>query len=624
MPDMIKKSCPAFSEKSGIFRKNRTFAGQLLSVVFMKNILLLFILLFPCFVVAQENPFIQMAGKKYAEYSQEMLEEYKAFMKLDSVEAQKVIHQIENVAEKTGSVEWKLRADYFKLELFGRNQNLFENNPYYAEELLKDAFRLLKEMEKANVPQLELMLRQKIIDYYWIYFKNYEAAFELYSIQNKRLENISSDDVPEKALYYVHLADAHYFFKNYSNAISYYDKILEEKETSSSQASQQHARNGLALCYKSAYNDLDKSASYSTAIIQVNYLGSNEEYFRKVWNGIAEGNLGNNMFLCGEYDKAIPLLESSIEKMLEYDDYAYASGPAIDLADLYLRKNNIAEAKKYVDLAREYYNKMPREGRLERIYEIMSKYYASVGNPKLSMAYIDSMLKENKRHQEQFNAMVLLRMEQKESAKQQQELFREKEMKKQIQIRLMIISGGFIVISILSVLLFFLYRRKRHAYRELVRKSQEWAQVQPVIIDDEHIITQNDSNKQPEKEQKSHNTPPDEIDFSIMKNIERLMQEEKIFQDNTLSVDSLTQMLGTKKHYVSGAINRCTKNNFSNFVNEYRIKEAIRFMSDEKSYIYSIDGIAFDLGFNDRKSFHRVFKKITGLSPTEFRKNVSG
>jgi len=53
------------------------------------------------------------------------------------------------------------------------------------------------------------------------------------------------------------------------------------------------------------------------------------------------------------------------------------------------------------------------------------------------------------------------------------------------------------------------------------------------------------------------------------------------------------------------------------------MKEAIRLLSDKKFKTGSLDEIALAIGFNDRKSFHRVFKKITGLSPMEFRKNAT-
>jgi len=136
-----------------------------------------------------------------------------------------------------------------------------------------------------------------------------------------------------------------------------------------------------------------------------------------------------------------------------------------------------------------------------------------------------------------------------------------------------------------------------------VRKSQQWAKVKPV--------------QEPE-----YDDSTDKFDLSIMDAIEQLMQEKKPYQQCALSIDSLANLLGYKKHLVSEAINHCTKNNFNTFINEYRVKEAIRLLSDKNAKAESLDVVASVAGFNNRISFHHVFKKITGLSPAEFRKNV--
>ncbi|MDL2305945.1 helix-turn-helix domain-containing protein, partial [Bacteroides sp. OttesenSCG-928-D19] len=70
------------------------------------------------------------------------------------------------------------------------------------------------------------------------------------------------------------------------------------------------------------------------------------------------------------------------------------------------------------------------------------------------------------------------------------------------------------------------------------------------------------------------------------------------------------------------ALNRCTGKNINTYINEYRIKEAIRIMSDPGYRTLTLDAIADEAGFNDRQNFHRVFKKKTGLSPGVFRKNM--
>ena len=76
--------------------------------------------------------------------------------------------------------------------------------------------------------------------------------------------------------------------------------------------------------------------------------------------------------------------------MLKDDDYGYASGSAVHLADIYLKKGNPGEAKRYIDLAADYYVKEPRENNLPLIYEALSKYYAATGDPDLTR---DEMIK---------------------------------------------------------------------------------------------------------------------------------------------------------------------------------------------------------------------------------------
>ncbi|MDL2266055.1 AraC family transcriptional regulator, partial [Parabacteroides sp. OttesenSCG-928-G21] len=107
-----------------------------------------------------------------------------------------------------------------------------------------------------------------------------------------------------------------------------------------------------------------------------------------------------------------------------------------------------------------------------------------------------------------------------------------------------------------------------------------------------------------------------------LQRIEKLMREEKAYVDSELTIDLVARKLHENRYYVSHAINKCLLKNFNTYVNEYRIKEAIRLMSDAQAEKLSINEIAYDSGFNDRKNFYRVFKKNTGLSPSVFRNNL--
>jgi AraC-like DNA-binding protein len=144
-----------------------------------------------------------------------------------------------------------------------------------------------------------------------------------------------------------------------------------------------------------------------------------------------------------------------------------------------------------------------------------------------------------------------------------------------------------------------------------VRKSQEWAQVSTGIDKPETTLPVEDSKAM----------QPLDADLALMATIERLMSEKKPYKDASLSVETLAQTLGVKRQYLSDAIHRCTKKNFNTFVNEYRIKESIRLLSETNLTTFSFSSIVFESGFNEDRTFRRVFRKMTGLSPTDFRKN---
>jgi len=552
------------------------------------------------------NPFMQMAGKKYADYSQDLQNELYRYIELDTIEARNMIRQIEEVAEKTGSIEWKLLAEYFESEPLRMIWNIHSKDADFNEKYLRVRMELLEKVKKANIRYLELKVWQSIIDYWWSRapVKNYELVFEQYAILEKRLEDISSDDIPEKARYYVHIGNAYYFFREYPKAIDYFHLALKEKDKDENQFWKLHAYNGLGLCY-SALGDYNRSDSCFDAITHTKLLAENESD-RNGWNGITEGEMGNNMVMRGELDKAIPLFKSSVERMLKTTDYAFVAGSSVDLASVLLKKGKPEEAKQYIDLAVANHFKpaFPRNNPL--YYETLSKYYLAIGNEKLGIAYMDSMLIAKKHDEEQFSAILLLRMEQKEAAKQQQELVREKEKRQQMQLRLLALFIGFMVIFSLLGVVFALYRRKQAAYRELVRKSQEWAQssVEYKVItaeNKEFDISENDRR--------------------LFEQMQQLLQLECLYRDPAVNIDEVARRMKVNKTYLSRAVNHSTGKNFNIYINEYRIKEAVLLITKGFDK-YSLEGLALEVGFNDRKTFYTAFKKITGLSPSSFRDNV--
>jgi len=102
------------------------------------------------------------------------------------------------------------------------------------------------------------------------------------------------------------------------------------------------------------------------------------------------------------------------------------------------------------------------------------------------------------------------------------------------------------------------------------------------------------------------------------------MTEKKPYLDPDLNLPQLAGELNIPSHYLSQVINKNIGQNFFDFINRYRIEEVKSKIMDPNYHKYSVLGIAFEAGFNSKSAFNRVFKNITGQTPTQFKKQHSG
>jgi AraC-like DNA-binding protein len=109
----------------------------------------------------------------------------------------------------------------------------------------------------------------------------------------------------------------------------------------------------------------------------------------------------------------------------------------------------------------------------------------------------------------------------------------------------------------------------------------------------------------------------------IKSRLNQFMISRKPYLDPDLNLVKLAEQFGTSPHRLSYIINAGFNRNFFNFTNSYRVDEAKALLLSHKMEQYSVLGIAFESGFNSKTSFNNTFKKITGLTPSEFRKSGS-
>jgi AraC-like DNA-binding protein len=103
--------------------------------------------------------------------------------------------------------------------------------------------------------------------------------------------------------------------------------------------------------------------------------------------------------------------------------------------------------------------------------------------------------------------------------------------------------------------------------------------------------------------------------------LRNLMKEEKPYLDPELNIITLSAKLNMHPHKLSKLLNSHLQQNFFDFINQYRVEEFKSLALDADYKNYSILAIAYDAGFNSKASFNRIFKNITGHTPSQYIKS---
>ncbi len=102
--------------------------------------------------------------------------------------------------------------------------------------------------------------------------------------------------------------------------------------------------------------------------------------------------------------------------------------------------------------------------------------------------------------------------------------------------------------------------------------------------------------------------------------LERLLKEQFIYRDPDLSREVVAEKLGISTGYLSQIVNKVTQKKFTSYVNSFRVEEAKRLMLDAQFDKYSLLSIGLESGFKSKTTFYKSFKKETGFTPNEFKK----
>jgi len=101
-----------------------------------------------------------------------------------------------------------------------------------------------------------------------------------------------------------------------------------------------------------------------------------------------------------------------------------------------------------------------------------------------------------------------------------------------------------------------------------------------------------------------------------------IMQKEKPYLNHELRLDDISRLMNLSRNHTSQIINQHFNLSFFDFINRYRIKAAKNLLMNNDKNGLTTTQIAYDVGFNNRASFYKAFKKFTDLNPSEYVKEL--
>ena len=106
-------------------------------------------------------------------------------------------------------------------------------------------------------------------------------------------------------------------------------------------------------------------------------------------------------------------------------------------------------------------------------------------------------------------------------------------------------------------------------------------------------------------------------DEAIASRVDALMREQHLYRDPDLTLERLARRAGIPGRQISGALNRIHGRNVSQVVNEYRVGDAKRRLVTTRA---PVTVIMLESGFGTKSNFNREFLRVTGMTPSSYRR----
>ena len=258
------------------------------------------------------------------------------------------------------------------------------------------------------------------------------------------------------------------------------------------------------------------------------------------------------------------------------------------------------------------------------VYKMLAQFYQQLGDHGSREHYYNqyTQLKDTLTNYQQLASVS--EMEFRNELKGMEQEMSEMRQHREVMSVVALTSLGFLLA--LAVLLYLVYRKNGELTRsnqslyqknvEMLRAEEEERRMRRQLQDKEAPVTLTDNDV---KYKSSHLS--DEDKEQLLSRIQEVMENTDEIFSPEFSLERLAMLSDSKSKYVSQVINEYYEQNFNNFLNSFRIKEACKRMGDLDNYgNYTIEAISESVGFKSRSTFVTSFKRITGLTPSQYQR----
>ncbi len=110
---------------------------------------------------------------------------------------------------------------------------------------------------------------------------------------------------------------------------------------------------------------------------------------------------------------------------------------------------------------------------------------------------------------------------------------------------------------------------------------------------------------------------------SLKQRLLECMKKEKPYLNDDLTLQKLATHLNCSQHHLSEVINARLNQSYYDFINGHRVEEFKSRVADRANDRFNLLSIAFDSGFKSKGTFNAIFKRSTGMTPSEYKSSLA-